>query len=137
MLLTLPWQSLALLSCLLWELLGLFCHFALRSTSCPCASHHLPWKCLPSFSVPACLWGGFSLSQLSLSRDNLRFITFSQDGEWLLCPTASLRQQVAGSNLMGFISVERFLELKMGSRLQLHVVKYTEFHLPPVLSWPV
>lgn len=86
--LTLAW-SLVLLSCLLWELLGLLCHFTLRTVpQCPC---------LCSVDL---FGGGLLLCQTSLSTDNLRLITSSQNGRWASCPAASLRWQTAGSKLM-------------------------------------
>lgn len=99
------------------------------------------WKCLLSLGAPLCaaglFGGGFPLSLSTLSNDNLRLITSSQNGRWSSCPAVSLRWQTEGRKLMGCISIERFLEPKMGSDLLAHVAKGAEFHLPPALSWPV
>lgn len=61
----------------------------------------LPVPQWPSPYIVECLGGGFPLSQLSLSTDNLRLITFSQGGRCLSCPTASLWWYVAGTHRRG------------------------------------
>lgn len=86
--LTLAW-SLVFLSRLLWELLGLFCHFTLRQVP----------RC-PSLCSADLFGGGFPLPQSSLSMDNLRLVTSSQNGRWPSCPAASFRWQ-QGANWWG------------------------------------